>query len=698
MIDSSAAYKEAVVADSRRTYARAVVYIVDPDITYGTITDSGETALSDKTQLLDRTMDLGQPYATLELNRWALDGSSLINTASGQVGVESSGLYDDEGDGSEWVLLPFSNVDVLQTCSIYFSSRVMDGWPVDLTVEILVGGVAVHTETITDNTDRLIKVSGFTVYSPEGIRVTVTKWSLPYMRMRTAEIIAGIYEVWDGDSLADLDVTYQADFSLLTLPYSTAKISIDNSDKRFDPRNKTGLFQSIEDRQPVELYIGVGTPSGPEYIPAGVFYQYDGGWRASNNAAIMKWTLADTIGLLQGRRYSVPVSLPTKLSGWVSDLVGQLGTAFSGHYYIDPGYENLALTASSSALENITCGQVMMWLCQAARLTARSDPRNGYLRFEPYRDGGIQMTLDNLTQYPTMYANGDIAEMQIKAGGSTYVYTGTSTSSPTTVSIQNPFVSNQTKADAVAQYIISTFGGNRIECIGRGDPTSEIGDVATVQLDASSATTGRIFYLRHKFTNGVLQGCTAKMLQASGASLYENRQQFTADGTFTVPAGVTQLRLVLVGKGEDGGQGAYGGAAPASTTGAISEITVGSPGARGTNGLGGKVWTGIISVNPGVTYSITISSDTTFASYSSANGVRYPNGFKDAASGDSFARPGVASPAAGSGDGGRGGAGGLGGRKIYRYGVLISETAPTSGSYGATGATGSCVIYWEDAS
>lgn len=696
MISSTAAYKECVVANSRRTFAKAVVYLVDPDIEYGTPTSSGATALSVPSQLIDRNYEMGTPYATLELNRWTLDGSQSIDEGLGEVGIESAAEYGSDGSGSTWVTLPFTGVGVIQGCELYFSDRDCDGWPVDFTVDILVSGVSVHTATITGNTERHVTVEGFTVYSPTGIKVTVTEWSLPYMRMRTAEIIPGEIETWEGDQLAGIDIQQQVDYSLLTLPYSVAKIEIDNSDRRFDPRNKTGLFQMLEDRQPVELYIGVGVPDAPEYIPAGVYYQYDGGWKSTNNAMIMKWTLADIIGLLQMRRYSVPLSLPTKLGGWIADLVSQLGTAFAGHYYVDPDYENTSVTASAAALADVTCGQVLLWLLQATGLTARSDPRNGHLTIEPYRNEGNEITLDNVTTYPIMYANGDIAEITFRVNGTDYTYAGTSTSSPTTATLSNPFIPNQTAAFKAAQYIVSTFGGNRLETIGRGDPTTEIGDVATVQLDKSTATTGRVFFIRNKFVNGVLQSCTTKMLQASGSSMYENRQQFTASGSFTVPAGVTQLQLVLVGQGQNGAKGEAGQYAPDYTGTANQAVTQGANGERGADGQGGKVWTGLVSVTPGVTYSITIGNDTTFASYTSANGIRYPNGYTDINSGDSFARTGVNSPKTGSGDGGRGGAGGTGGTAVWLFGQLLDEILPTDGLSGALGATGSCVIYWED--
>ena len=124
-------------------------------------------------------------------------------------------------------------------------------------------------------------------------------------------------------------------------------------------------------------------------------------------------------------------------------------------------------------------------------------------------------------------------------------------------------------------------------------------------------------------------------------------------------------------------------------------MTKGERGGRGANGLGGKVWAGTLSTTPGTTYTITIGDDTTFGIYSSANGIRYANGFTDLNSGESFARPGVEDPEAGSGDGGRGGAGGAGGISFWRRGILVWDQLPEAGETGTFGATGSAVIYYD---
>ena len=176
--------------------------------------------------------------------------------------------------------LQFSGVSVLQACSVYFPDNDYDGLPEDFTVEVKQGGTAYHTRTYTGNTAASVALEGFTVHDPDAIRVTVTKWSRPSRRMRVVEIVPGVYEEWDGGMIAEFSVKQQGNIAATALPYGTCTLKIDNLSRRFEPRSKNGLFQSIEERQGIDISLGVRLADGTdEYKRLGIFYQYSGGWK-----------------------------------------------------------------------------------------------------------------------------------------------------------------------------------------------------------------------------------------------------------------------------------------------------------------------------------------------------------------------------------------------------------------------------------
>lgn len=702
MIKSGQAYRAAITGDARRILLRAVIDIISPDIVFGVGETSGQILWSKLEQLHDKVFGNPTKYATLERDRWALDGTwDLLPDdpaqTAGQMGYIGNVLSGADGTFSTppWVELQFSGVSVLQACSVYFPDNDYDGLPEDFTVEIKQGGTAYHTRTYTGNTASSVSLEGFTVNNPDAIRVTVTKWSRPGRRMRVVEIVPGVYEAWDGGMIAEFNVKQQGNIAATALPYGTCTLKIDNLSRRFEPRSKNGLFQSIEERQGIDVSLGVRLADGTdEYKRLGIFYQFSGGWRTGDNGLTMQWDLADIIGLLANREFLAPATLPTTLGGWIGALAAQLGVNFKDRWHVDPDFTALPVTVRTAEdVQGKKCGDILRWVCQATGTWPRADASTGDLTAEPLWSEGNRVTLDNLNGYPVMKANGDVAALIFTlndGAGTKYIVSGNATSSSETVSIDNPFIKTEAQALAAARLILSTYGGNVLDLTGRGDPSSEIGDVETVWLDESQATTARLTMQTFQFSGGVMQGCQSQLLQADGSFLYQGREIITTPGTWKAPAGKKSLRVILVGKGGDGTRGQDG--------------TWNAAGADGVDGLGGLVWAGTININDGQEFPVAFGENTTFGAYSSANGKRYENGYTDVASGDSFARTGVAKPRAGTGDGGAGGKGGEQGRrqkitwedeggfshsywKIYSY--------PGVGADGAMGASGCAVVYYD---
>lgn len=452
MINSTAAYRAAITGGARRALLRALIDISDPDIVYGPAGSSGESAYSKSAQLHDKNFTGPARYATLERNRWVLDGAwgvypdrpaELEGETAFQGGVLSGA--DGAFPTAQWVELRFSGVSVLQACSVWFPENDWDGVPADFTVEVKQGGAAYHTKTFTGNMETHVSLAGFTVYNPDAIRLTVTKWSLPGRRLRAVEIVPGVYEEWGNDVIASFDLKHQGNFSCLALPYGTCTLKMDNLDRRFEPRSKTGLFQSIQERQGIPVSIGVRLPDGgEEYKQAGVFYQYSGGWRTGDNGLSMQWDLVDIVGLLADREFLPPATLPVTLEGWMAALAGQLGVNFAERYTVDPDYASLPVTANSA--EEVTgkkCGEILRWACMAAGTWPRADAETGRLTAEPLWNQGNKLDLDNLASYPVMKANDDLAAIifTLHDGGDTRcIVSGNATASSATVSVDNPFI------------------------------------------------------------------------------------------------------------------------------------------------------------------------------------------------------------------------------------------------------------------
>lgn len=696
MIKSTSEYKKAIVGDTRRIEINAIVDIIGPDITFDYVIVTSESEYSNTAQLHDKEMGNPDKNATLEANRWVLDGSFGLYPEVPNKKEMYAYLSEDicGADGNftapQSLELFFSNVSVLQAFSVWFPDYNFDGVPEEFTAEVIQGGEPYFSIDVTGNKSNVVYFSRFTVYNPDSIKITVRKMSLPYRRLRAVEIIPGIYEKWTGSTIETFSVKHQADVSCLSLPYGTCDLTVDNSDRRFEPRNKEGVFKMIEERQGIDVSMAVLLENGEfEYKRLGIFYQYSGGWKTGTNGLTIEWSLVDIIGLLSDRRFIPPETLPKTLGGWVSELVKQLGESFSEMYSVDENYAETSLTAEKETVSGMTCGDVLRYACMATGTFPRADAETGKLTCEPLWNEGNKITLDNLNSYPVIRSNDDLAAIvfTLNDGIETqYVVSGNATASNEVVSVQNPFIKTKEQALAVAKSILASFGGNRIEVVGRGDMSSEIGDVDTVWLNESEATTGRRIQQGFSFNSGVLKEAESILLQADGSFMYKETETIEKSGTWKAPSGVSRLRVILIGKGYDGADGTEG--------------TWFESGVAGESGTGGKVWAGTIDINEQQTFSVEIGENTVFGDYSSENGEVFEFGYTDIASGNSYARTGVINPVPGTGDGGVGGEAGMQGNRHSEKtdgggSMVVVDNYPTQGGKGTPGATGCVVLYWD---
>lgn len=155
------------------------------------------------------------------------------------------------------------------------------------------------------------------------------------------------------------------------------------------------------------------------------------------------------------------------------------------------------------------------------------------------------------------------------------------------------------------------------------------------------------------------------------------RQLLTGSGTFVVPAGVTQITVVLIGGG-DGGAGGENGTSGDSVSGSWPNFRTGSVslqpgkggkgGKAGTGGSSGKILRVELTVSAGQSFSYScgtegvggaiataggIGGESTFGSISSASGSVSETGYVDPITGDIYARSGI--DGIDGGDGGNGG-------------------------------------------
>lgn len=724
MIVHTEAYDKAVTASSRRMFARAVFDLVDPDAQTTAVTVSNESEISLKDQVVNRGHGSSdQRIATLELDRWALDGSFVIppeNPAdrAGQVGWESADLCGSDGVFAlpyPYIELAIANVSILQAVTLEFSSDSLDGHPVDFTVAMWSGATLLKTVEVTGNEGTSVVVGDFTVNNPTKIRLTVKRWSTPYRRVRLARFMLGLFETWDTSVIQDVDIYTEVTFSGLKIPYSSCTIRVENKNHRFDPYAPNTIFTSIEERQAIVVDLGLRLEDGSvEWISGGTYYQQSAGWSLQD--LTVSWELLDIIGMLVKRKFVVPSTLPTTLEGWLGAMMASLGVNFSSKYIVDEAVVGTALTSTADAVAGKTCGEILRFACMATNTWPRQDFETGCLRVGKLeRLEGNRITLDNMPSYPEMSANDDIADITFELDSGEVTFPGNNTDSEISLSIKNPFVHTVADARKAVISCLFEYGGRSFSVVSRGNPTSECGDIQSVDTQFLSTISARLYKQQLKLDAGVMKDMPSYFVQSPNDSMYENKIVLVESGTWTAPAAGT-IKITLIGGGT-GGMGGGGGNmhsewnSPEDNAGGIGgdggkvyivETTVtkdqvfnyacGTGGAAGAGGSAGN------DGKPGAK-----GTDTTFGVYSSAGGVRYAVGLMDIQSGAVYAQKGGDYGYLVDGLNGSGGAGGKQGKNGRRVTYTNPETGesytktkarPQAGGPGQPGKDGCVIVEW----
>ena len=299
------------------------------------------------------------------------------------------------------------------------------------------------------------------------------------------------------------------------------------------------------------------------------------------------------------------------------------------------------------------------------------------------------------------------------------VFPGNNTESEISLSADNPFIHTTDDARKAVISCLFEYGGRSFEVQHRGNPSSECGDIQSVDTQFFTTISARLYKQQLSLADGVMVNMPSYLVQSPNDSAYSNKTVLTGSGTF-VKEEAGKFRVTLIG----GGAGGMGGGAgnilwgdsfdPEDTAGGIggdggnvfiTEVTAianqqydYSCGTAGKGGAGGETHGSRgDDGEPG-----TPGTDTTFGVYTSANGKPYPVGIMDIQSGAVYAQKGPDYGGTITALEGSGGAGGEQGRN-GKYAQWTSEDGytetyiasyPKDGTPGQDGKPGCIIVEW----
>lgn len=298
----SNAYKASMKAMLRnRSYVRITFGNVDTTAATDGEWESNGAASISEFETVDYAYQYGDTYVSLELNRWALDGKSLLVPTGEDVqdGFISSLMSDAEGNFTTPPVITreFSLKHIFPGLTLTFDTRQQE-WPLEVTADFYLNGAVVDTQTISiTSVQTTISTS-----ATEVDKVTITfDRCLPYRRPRLENVLYGLNVQFVNKDIVSTQQKHDVDPLSRRLPTETMQFTILDYEHKYDPDNPAGIYAYVDKNSPIEIQFGYELPDGSvEWIKPDN-YVLNAKPSAQNNQATFNGT--GLIGSLTGTFY-----------------------------------------------------------------------------------------------------------------------------------------------------------------------------------------------------------------------------------------------------------------------------------------------------------------------------------------------------------------------------------------------------------
>ena len=298
----SNAYKASMKAMLRnRSYVRITFGNVDTTAATDGEWESNGAASISEFETVDYAYQYGDTYVSLELNRWALDGKSLLVPTGEDVqdGFISSLMSDAEGNFTTPPVITreFSLKHIFPGLTLTFDTRQQE-WPLEVTADFYLNGAVVDTQTVSITSVQ----TTISTTATEVDKVTITfDRCLPYRRPRLENVRYGLNVQFVNKDIVSTQQKHDVDPLSRRLPTETMQFTILDYEHKYDPDNPAGIYAYVDKNSPIEIQFGYELPDGSvEWIKPDN-YVLNAKPSAQNNQATFNGT--GLIGSLTGTFY-----------------------------------------------------------------------------------------------------------------------------------------------------------------------------------------------------------------------------------------------------------------------------------------------------------------------------------------------------------------------------------------------------------
>lgn len=357
----SNAYKASMKAMLRnRSYVRITFGNVDTTAATDGEWESNGAASISEFETVDYAYQYGDTYAALELNRWALDGKTLIVPTGEDVqdGFISSLMSDGAGNFSTPPVITreFSLKHIFPGLTLTFDTRQQE-WPLEVTADFYLNGEVVDTQTVSITSVQ----TTISTTATEIDKVTITfDRCLPYRRPRLENVLYGLNVQFVNKDIVSTQQKHDVDPLSRRLPTETMQFTILDYEHKYDPDNPAGIYAYVDKNSPIEIQFGYELPDGSVEWLKPDNYVLNAKPSAQNNQATFNGT--GLIGSLTGTFYKSKLGSKS-LYDMAQEVLLDAGLTLTEQgenpWEIDNALKNMFTTAALPIDTHMNCLQLI---------------------------------------------------------------------------------------------------------------------------------------------------------------------------------------------------------------------------------------------------------------------------------------------------------------------------------------------------
>lgn len=428
---------------------------------------SGQADVSQISQLTDDVSAIGK-WATLEDDLWVLDGTYDI-LPDDVTGIQT-GWWSDVLSGADGVFSVPPSITFgfggASISTIGYTLFFAEDYPTSIRVTTYNGATIINQHTISNS--KAFCVLDFPSAGYTSVKFEFLQISKPYRRVKLAEGVFGIVQIFDRENLVSANVVYGADITADAFPSRQLIFGFDNTDKKYNLVNPNGLYAYLQQGQDITATAIVNG----EAVNMGKFEFLTAS--ASDDEITAEIVASDLAMVLDTQIISGSNTTATLQSAVTTVLSGTGITASIA----TPNY-----TVSMAIPKNTTKREAIRMLAQAAKSSVWFD-RDGVLQIRPITVGTPVGTLD-ADNMPSMGGISvaepvDAVALTVKNEYASTEATYTAGSGTRVRTVDNPCVAAANGAD-VAAWLLAQYNRRvKYDKPNRGDPAVEIGDTLTI--------------------------------------------------------------------------------------------------------------------------------------------------------------------------------------------------------------------------